>query len=70
MAYKKACEVVGQAGFRWQFRGQLLLSEKAMVYATVACREGGHDDPVELLRHVLGRGSAGMEDVPVGGEVG
>ena len=67
MTYKTVCAAVAQAGFAWQFRGQLLREEKAVVYAAVACRDGVLGDPVAILQHVLGCGIGSAEDI-LGGD--
>jgi len=67
-AYGEACEVVQEAGYPLQFQGHLVLAGNHMVWATVACRDEGLENQVELVRLVLGWGTVGMEEIPVGGD--
>jgi len=62
-ALQWACEVLGEAGYPLQFQGHLLLSGKHVVWATVACRDEGQVDHVELVERVLGCRMVEIEDI-------
>ncbi len=61
-AFQRACEMVQKAGFPTLFHGRLLVGEKALTYAAVACRDGEGDATVDLLQQVLGGGMVEMEE--------
>ena len=65
--FQRACEALTETGFPLQFYGRLLRVGNLVVWAAIACRDGAHDDPVELLQQVLGGGTVGMGDVLIGG---
>ena len=59
-ALQRACKAIQKAGFPLLFDGRLLRAGNLVVWAAIACRVGGLEDPVDLLQQVLGCGTVRM----------